>query len=91
MLTAERRNEMDRAKLGRAIRVSIYELGALIGAIYFSTVADMKLEPWSLRAVVMGLAVGLWIYMITSALSEWKSLRFLEKRLDEDLDKRESL
>jgi hypothetical protein len=91
MLTAERRNELDRAKNGKAIRLAIYELGTLVGAIYFSSLVDLKFEPFTLRAAIMGLAVGLWVYMISSTFREWRSLTFLENRLDEDLDKHEPL
>jgi ATP/ADP translocase len=91
LLSAERRNELDRAKNGKAIRVVLYKLGVLIGAIYFSTILDLQFQPWTLRAATMGMAVGLWVYMITALIRDYRSLTFLEKRLDEDLDKREPL
>ena len=47
LLSAERRNELDRAKNGKAIRVVLYELGVLIGAIYVSTIGDKQFQPWT--------------------------------------------
>jgi len=43
LLSAEKRNEFDRAKNAKAIRVTLYELGIFIGALYL---ADKSGEIW---------------------------------------------
>ena len=88
-LTAELRTELDRAKHGKAIRVAIYDLGIFIGALY---AAEKVAVFWPQYATLpITFAVGLWISLMFSRWTDWKSLEFLEQELDRDEDERDKV
>ena len=87
LLSAEQRNEFDRAKNAKAIRVTLYEVGIFIGALYLANKVG-EIWPQYGAAVVTGV-LGMWIALIISRQKDWKSLSFLEERLNRDEDERD--
>jgi hypothetical protein len=82
--SVEFRNELDRAKNGRAIRVAIYDVGLLLGLLYAAEKTLVILPEYAFVAV--GAAVWMWLYMAVARWRDWRALTSLEKNLDEDED-----
>jgi hypothetical protein len=77
-LTPRRRNELDRARQSKAIRMAHYELSGIIGAMYFvDRVGFAPSDKWyALAALVLAIAI-LWLW-------DSRSLRSIEKQLEQD-------
>ena len=84
MLTPVKRNELNRAINSKAIRVAIFDVGIAIAILFGAqSAADLWVEYKTFPLVVAALMIlGLGI----SRYTDWKSIAFLEKRLDQDED-----
>jgi hypothetical protein len=85
-LKPQQRNEFDRAKQSKAIRMAHYELGMFIGAMYFfEKVARIWSEskPYALLVAIAG--VG-WIVLFIRWWTDRRSLGSIEKRLEQEAE-----
>ena len=89
MLTAEQRNQFDRIKNTRAIRVAVFDAAIAIGAILL--VAHIAKSWPQYAGVALLVAGGLWVGLIIERYRDWKSLTFLEEHLNRDEDERNSV
>ena len=82
MLTPEERNEFDRAKHAKAIRVAIYEVGCAFIALF---AADQAARFWpESPSFTLYVAAVAFIWLAVERYNDRKSLSFIEKRLEED-------
>lgn len=88
MMTAEQRNELGWAKNAKIIRLGVYDIGILIGAVLL---ADRVGELWpQYEFGAFAGAVFMWVGMVFSRYTDWKAIAVLEKGLDRDELERET-
>jgi hypothetical protein len=92
-MTAEERNKLDRARNFKAVRVGIYDVGIVLGAILLADKADLiwgAVRFWqhagdlTVRETAICIALILWIGLIVARYRDWHAVDHLEKSLDRD-------
>jgi hypothetical protein len=86
-LTDEQRSFFNRATHSKAIRVTLYDLGIFIGALYFADKVAI-MWPQYANAALAGL-LGMWAWFIVDRWKNWKSLAYLEEQLNKNEDERD--
>jgi hypothetical protein len=82
LVAAEMRNELSRAIKSKAIRSAIFEVGAWIGAL---AAAETAAELWpSLGFLPLIAAGGMCFYLSMSGREDWRSISYLQERLNRD-------
>ena len=84
------RSELSLAANGRAIRLAIYDVGIVLGGILLiDNVPDFLVRAWnspwewhSIKDFAVFLALVMWLGLIGSRWTDWRSLSYLEKRLE---------
>jgi hypothetical protein len=96
-MTTERRNELSWAKNAKLIRLGIYDVGIVLGAILLADKTAMVAGFWPLRLgqyspeeISVFSALALWVGLIFKRYSEMKAIETVEKGLDRDELERET-
>src|SRR5262245_4703015 len=86
-MTDEERNSCEWAKNAKAVRMGVYDVGILIGAILL---ADKIGELWPQynSAAFVGASI-MWVGTLFSRYSDWRAVDGLEKGLNRDELERE--
>jgi hypothetical protein len=86
MLTAEFRRELSWEKSAKIVRLGVYDVGILIGALFISEKAAKFWPEYEL--VFLALAFIGWFGIILNRATDWRSIQTIEKELDRDDVKR---
>lgn len=88
-MTTEFRSEIYQAAQTKAMKVTLYEIGLLIGLMYLADKAAIRWFQYADAALAA--VMGFWVYLAFEAWRSWRSLVFLERALDADAAKPEEI
>jgi len=95
-MTAQERNELSWAKNAKMVRLGVYDVGILLGAILLASKADMIAKAVSefgsgvsTEGTALLGALALWVFTLFARYRDWHSVDRLEKGLDRDELERE--
>jgi hypothetical protein len=80
-MTEEKRNEVNRSINSRAIRVSIYDVGILLGLLFAADKSHGIIPGY--ESFIQYAAIGMWVYLIFRRYEDWRAMKHSEELITE--------